>query len=104
MSKKSGDARSGMNWVVVSQNVAIGVTVVILGQFAWALRLHELPLVGVLFASFMPLAFVVIMTYFRSEQRTKGQAIAEGVFAGCIFLVVMTLVSVLFSLLSPPAA
>ncbi len=105
MSKKSKDVQSrGMNWVLVSQNVAIGVAVVILGQFAWALRLHELPLVGVVFASFIPLTFVVITTYFRSEQRTKGQAIAEGVFAGCIFLVVVTLVYGLFSLLSPPAA
>jgi len=93
-----------MDWVLVSQNVAIGVAVVILGQLAWAARLDELPLVGVLFASFMPLAFVGIMTYFRSEQRTRGQAIAEAVFAGCIFLVVMTLVYALFSFFSPRTA
>lgn len=103
MAKKSKDARSGMNWVLVSQNVAIGVAVVILSQLAWALRLQELPLVGVLFGSLMPLAFVVIMTYFRSEQRTKGQAIAEGIFTGCIFLVVMTLVSILFTFFSAQA-
>jgi hypothetical protein len=101
MAKKSGDTRSGMGWTLVSQNVAIGVAIVILGWLAFMLGLHQLPLVGVLFGNFAPLAFVVVMTYFRSGQRTKGQAIAEGVFAGCIFLVVMILVSALFSFFTP---
>jgi hypothetical protein len=43
------------------------------------------------------------MAYFRSEQRTRGQAIAEGVFAGRIFLIVMTLVSAVFSFFTPAA-
>lgn len=103
MAKKSGDTRSGMGWTLVSQNVAIGVAIVILGWLAFMLGLHQLPLVGVLFGNFAPLAFVVVMTYFRSEQRTRGQAIAEGVFAGCIFLIVMTLVSAVFSYFTPAA-
>jgi hypothetical protein len=104
MSKKSGDARRGMDWVLVSQNVAIGVAVVILHQLAFGMGLIQLPLVGVLFAYFMPLAFVVLMTYFRSEQRTKGQAVAEGIFAGFIFLAVILLVSALLSFLGAQAA
>jgi len=93
-----------MDWTLISQNVAIGLAVVILGWLALLLGLHQLPLVGVMFASFTPLAFVVVMTYFRSEQRTKGQQIAEGVFTGCVFLVVMSVVSVLLNMLIPPPA
>lgn len=104
MARKDRGTRSGMNWTVVSQNVALGLAIVVLGWLALLLRLHELPLVGVFFASFTPLAFVVMMTYFRSEQRTKGQAIAESVFAGCLFLVAMMVVSGLLNLISPPAA
>ncbi len=105
MSKKRKDVgRRGMDWGLVSQSVAIGIAVVILSQLAWALGLHQLPLVGALFASFMPLAFVAILTYFRSEQRTKAQAITEAVFAGCVFLIVMILVSALFSFFTRPPA
>lgn len=104
MSKKSKDVRSrGMDWTLVSQNVAIGVAVVILHELAFRMGLGGLPLVGLLFAYFMPMAFVGIMTYFRSHQRTRGQAIAEGVFAACIFLIVMSLVFGLLSLINPPA-
>ena len=103
MAKKSGDTRSGMGWALVSQTVAIGVAIVVLGWLAFMLGLHQLPLVGVLFGNFAPLAFVVVMTYFRSEQRTRGQAVAEGIFAGCIFLVAMILVSALLNLFVPPA-
>jgi len=104
MSKKDRSARSGMDWALISQNVAIGLAIVILGWLAVLLGLHQLPLVGVLFATFTPLAFVVAMTYFTSEQRTRGQAIAEGVFTGCIFLVVMTLVSAFLNTLIPLTA
>jgi hypothetical protein len=103
MAKKSGDTRSGMGWTLVSQNVAIGVAIVILHDLAAGMGLRVLPLVGMLFFYFMPMAFVVVMTYFRSEQRTKGQAVAEGLFAGFIFLIVMFLVSAIFSLLTPSA-
>lgn len=102
MSKNKG-ARSGMNWTLVSQNVAIGVVIVLLSPLV-AQAGMQLPFVGVVAAFFMPLAFVIMMTYFRSEQRTRGQGIAEGVFAGCIFLVVMTLVSMLFGLFGTPGA
>ena len=97
MAKKSEVEKSGMGWTLVSQNVAIGVAIVVLGGLAFMLGLHQLPLVGVLFANFTPLAFIVVMTYFRSEQRTKGQAISEGVFAGCVFLVAMILVFLLIA-------
>lgn len=105
MSKSKG-ARSGMNWTLVSQNVAIGVVIVLLSPLVAQVAQAgmQLPFVGVLAAFFMPLAFVIMMTYFRSEQRTRGQGIAEGVFAGCIFLVVMTLMSMLFGLFGPPGA
>jgi len=104
MSKKSkGVKPRGMDWVLVSQNVAVGVAVVILHELAFRMGLGGLPLVGVLFAFFMPVAFVGIMTYFRSQQRTRGQAIAEGVFAACIFLIVMSLVFGLLTLFNPPA-
>ncbi len=103
MSKKDRGTRSGMDWTLVSQNVAIGVVVVLLTPLVAQLGM-QLPFVGVLAAFFMPLTFVIIMTYFRSEQRTRGQGIAEGVFAGCIFLVVMTLVSMLFGLFGTPGA
>jgi len=93
-----------MDWTLISQNVAIGLAIVILGKLAEPLGLHQLPLVGMLFATFTPLAFVVAMTYFRSEQRTRGQAIAEGVFTGCIFLLVMILVSGFLNTLIPAAA
>jgi len=92
--------------MLVSQSVAIGVAIVLVGLLmpSLAVRFPQLPGVDMLAVLFIPLAFVVIMTYFRSEQRTRGQAIAEGVFAGCIFLVVMTLVSVLLSFFSSQTA
>jgi hypothetical protein len=93
-----------MNWTMVSQNVALGVAVVILSSMAVGMGLHLLPLVGVAFQFFMPLAFVMLMTYFRSEQKTRGQAIAESVFAGCILLLVLTLVMAVLSLLIPAAS
>jgi len=106
MSKKNAGARSGMDWRLVSQNVAIGVAIVLLSPLVayLAMQLPQLPLVDVLAVLFVPFAFIVIMTYSRSGQRTKGQAIAEGVFAGFIFLVVMTLVSFLFSFFGSQAA
>jgi len=104
MPKKTGSAKSGMDWTIVSQNVALGVAIVILSWLAVGMGLNRLPLVGVVFDFFMPLAFVAMMTYFRSEQKTKGQAVAEGVFAGCIFLVILTLVFGLLSVVRPPAA
>jgi riboflavin transporter FmnP len=67
------------------------------------LGLHQLPLVGVAFQFFMPLAFVILMTYFRSEQKTRAQSVAEGVFAGCVLLVVLTLMLGVISILQPPA-
>ncbi|HUV73629.1 MAG TPA: hypothetical protein VMW79_04940 [Anaerolineae bacterium] len=103
MPKKPKARRSGMNWTIVSQNVALGVVVVVLSSMAVGLGLHQLPLIGVAFQFFMPLAFVLLMTYFRSEQKTRGQAVAEGVFAGCILLVVLTLMMAVISLLSPVA-
>ena len=63
-----------------------------------------LPLIGVVFQFFMPLAFVVLMTYFRSEQKTRPQAVAEGVFAGCILLVVLSLMMAVLGLLQPAAS
>jgi hypothetical protein len=105
MSKKGKEVRSrGMNWGLVSQNVAIGVAIVILHDLAFRMGLSTLPLVGLLFAYFTPLAFIGIMTYFRSEQRTRGQAIAEGVFAACIFLLALLAVLALYGFLNPPAA
>ncbi len=103
MPKESKARRSGMNWTMVSQNVALGVAVVILSSMAVSMGLHLLPLVGVAFQFFMPLAFVMLMTYFRSEQKTRGQAVAEGVFAGCILLLVLTLIMAVLSLFSPAA-
>ncbi len=104
MPKKTESARRGIDWTLVSQNVALGVIVVILGGLAVGLGLHRLPLVGVVFEFFMPLAFVILMTYFRSEQKTKSQSVTEGIFAGCIFLVIMSLVFAVFNLLRPPTA
>ena len=104
MPKESKRTRSGMNWTIISQSVALGVVVVVLSWMSIGLGLHLLPLIGVVFQFFMPLAFVVLMTYFRSEQKTRPQAVAEGVFAGCIVLVVLALVMAVVGTLSPPAA
>jgi len=103
MPKEPKRTRSGMDWGLVSQNVALGVVIVVLSWLAVGLGLHQLPLVGVVFQFFMPLAFVVVMTYFRSEQRTRAQAISEGVFAGCILLVVLSLIMAVVGLLVPAA-
>jgi hypothetical protein len=103
MPKEPKRTRSGMDWTTVSQNVALGVVIVVLSQMAYGLKLYQLPLVGVVFQFFMPLAFVVAMTYFRSEQKTRGQAIAESVFAGCLVLVVLSLVMTVIGLLTPAA-
>lgn len=92
-----------MNWRLVSENAAIGVVIVLLSPVVAYFALRFSP-VRVLGAYFMPLAFVVVLTYFRSQQRTRVQAIAEGIFAGCVFLVVITLVSAVYTLISPPAA
>jgi len=103
MPKEPKRTRSGMDWTLVSQNVALGVVIVVLSWMSIGLGLHEKPLVGVVFQFFMPLAFVVVMTYFRSEQKTRAQAVAEGVFAGCLLLVVLSLMTVAIGLLSPGA-
>jgi hypothetical protein len=103
MPKEPKRTRSGMDWALLSQDVALGVVIVVLSQMAYGLGLHQLPLVGVVFQFFMPLAFVVAMTYFRSEQKTKGQAVAESIFAGCLLLVILSLVVVVIGLLSPAA-
>ena len=103
MPKEPKARRSGMDWAIVSQNVALGVVVVVLSSMAVGLGLHQLPLIGVAFQFFMPLAFVVLMTYFRSGQKTRAQAVTEGVFAGCILLVVLTLMMAIISLFSPAA-
>jgi hypothetical protein len=89
---------------MISQSVALGVVIVVLSWAAVGLGLHTLPLVGVAFQFFMPLAFVVLMSYFRSEQKTRAQAIAEAVFAGCILLVVLTLMLAVISIIQPPVA
>lgn len=102
--KQEKAKRSGMDWTVVSQNVALGVVIVVLSWLAVGLALHTLPLVGIVFQFFMPLAFVVLMTYFRSEQKTRGQAVAEGLFAGAILLVVLSLMMAVVSMLTPSAA
>lgn len=104
MPKRTSGRRSGMDWTVISQNVAIGMVVVVLSWMAIGLGLHLMPLIGVAFQFFMPLAFVALMTYFRSEQKTRAQAVSEGVFAGCILLVVLSLTMAVLSMLSPPAA
>ncbi|HUS71093.1 MAG TPA: hypothetical protein VM075_10030 [Anaerolineae bacterium] len=103
MPKEPKRTRSGMDWAIVSQNVALGVVIVVLSWMAVGLGLHQLPLVGVVFQFFMPLAFVVVMTYFRSEQKTRAQAVSEGVFAGCLLLVVLSLMMAVIGLLSPAA-
>ena len=103
MPKESKRTRSGMDWTIISQSVALGVVVVVLSWMSIGLGLHLLPLIGVVFQFFMPLAFVVLMTYFRSEQKTRAQAVAEGVFAGCILLVVLSLMMAVLGLLQPAA-
>ena len=103
MPKESKRTRSGMDWTIISQSVALGVVVVVLSWMSIGLGLHLLPLIGVMFQFFMPLAFVVLMTYFRSEQKTRAQAVAEGVFAGCILLVVLSLMMAVLGLLQPAA-
>lgn len=104
MPKQEKARRSGMDWTAVSQNVALGVVIVVLSWMAVGLGLHTLPLVGVVFQFFMPLAFVVLMTYFRSQQKTRPQAIAEGVFAGAILLAVLSLMMAVLSMLAPSTA
>ena len=103
MPKEPKRTRSGMDWTIVSQNVALGVMVFVLDLMAYGLGLRQLPWVGIVFQFFMPLAFVVMMTYFRSEQKTRAQAISEGVFAGCLLLVVLSLMMAVIGLLSPAA-
>jgi predicted branched-subunit amino acid permease len=103
MPRKAERTRSGMDWSIVSQNVALGVVVVVLSWMSVGLGLHQLPLIGVVFQFFMPLAFVVMMTYFRSEQKTRAQAASEAVFAGCILLVVLSLMMTVIGYLVPAA-
>lgn len=104
MPRKTEGAKTGIDWTVVSQSVALGVVIVILSYLAVGVGLHRLPLVGVVFQFFVPFAFVVLMTYYRSEQKTTAQSITEGIFAGCIFLLIMSLVFALFSLVRPATA
>jgi hypothetical protein len=92
----------GIDARLVSQNVAMGVAIVLLSPLVWYVG-SRVPMVDVLAAYFMPVAFVGILTYFRSRQTTRGQSIAEAVFAACLFLVVMTLVSAVLSLLGSQA-
>jgi hypothetical protein len=101
MPKQGKEKAPGIDWAMVSQSVALGVMVVVLSWLAIGLGLHQLPLVGVIFQFFTPLALVVLMTYFRSQQRTRGQAMAEGLFAGCILLVVLSLIMAVLSTLMP---
>jgi len=101
MPKEPERTRSGMDWTLVSQNVALGVVIVVLSLLAAGLGLHQLPWVGIVFQFFMPLAFVVLMTYFRSGQRTRAQAVSEAIFAGCLLLVVLSLMMAVIGLLGP---
>jgi len=103
MPKEPKRTRSGMDWALVSQNVALGVVIVVLSLLAAGLGLHQLAWVGIVFQFFMPLAFVVLMTYFRSAQKTRAQAVSEGVFAGCLLLVVLSLMMAVIGLLGPAA-
>jgi predicted branched-subunit amino acid permease len=103
MAKRAKGGRKGLDWTVISQNVALGVVIVVLSWMAVGLGLHQLPLVGVAFEFFMPLAFVILIGYFRSEQKTRAQAVAEGVFAGCVLLVVLTLMLGVISILQQSA-
>jgi predicted branched-subunit amino acid permease len=103
MPKQEKAKRSGMDWTAVSQNVALGVVIVVLSWLAIGMGLHTLPLVGIVFQFFMPLAFVVLMTYFRSRQKTRAQAVAEGLFAGAILLVVLSLMMAIVGVLAPAA-
>lgn len=103
MPKELKRTRSGMDWALVSQNVALGVVIVVLSWLTIGLGLHLLPWVGIVFQFFMPLAFVAMMTYFRSEQKTRAQAVSEGVFAGCLLLVVLSLMMAVIGLLGPAA-
>lgn len=101
MPKQAKAKGPGIDWTVVSQSVALGVIVVVLSWLAIGLGLHQLPFVGPVFQFFMPLALVVLVTYFRSQQRTRGQAVAEALFAGCILLVVLSLILAVGSTLAP---
>lgn len=104
MPKQEKAKRSGLDWTAVSQNVALGVVIVVLSWLSVGLRLHTLPLLGIVFQFFVPLAFVVLMTYFRSEQKTKAQAVTEGLFAGAVLLVVLSLMMAVVSMLAPSPA
>ncbi len=103
MAKGAKSGRQGMDWTMISQNVALGVVVVVLSWTAVGMGLHQLPLVGIAFQFFMPLAFVILMSYFRSEQKTRAQAVAEGVFAGCVLLVILNLMLAVISIIQPAA-
>jgi predicted branched-subunit amino acid permease len=102
MAKSAKGGRSGLDWTMISQSVALGLVIVVLSWAAVGMGLQQLPLVGVAFQFFMPLAFVVLIAYFRSEQKTRAQAVAEGVFAGCVLLVILTLMLAVISIIQPP--
>jgi predicted branched-subunit amino acid permease len=103
MPKGAKGGKRGMDWTMISQNVALGVVVVVLGWMAAGMGLHQLPLIGVAFEFFIPVAFVILMSYYRSEQKTKAQAAAEGVFAGCVLLVILNLMLAVISIIQPAA-
>ena len=104
MPKESKRTRTALDGTIISQSVALGVVVVVLGDLSVRLGLHLLPLIGTVFQFFTPVAFVVLMTYFRSEQKTRPQAVAEGIFAGCIMWGVLTLMMEVIRTLTPPVA
>lgn len=79
--------RRGMNWRLVFHTVLISLVIWVVGIA-----------LGVLFGNnptfilwYIPAALVTIIAYYRSEQPTRFQVIAEAAFTGAVFVVIVQL-------------
>lgn len=85
--------RRGINWRIVFHTVAIGAIIWVAGIFLGVALGNDPSFI--LF--YIPAALVTVLAYYRTEQKTRMQSIAEAIFSGAVFLVILQILSILLS-------
>ncbi|MBI2845611.1 MAG: hypothetical protein HYX86_03585 [Chloroflexi bacterium] len=85
--------RRGINWRMVLHTVGVGVIIWAAGIFLGVALGNDPSFV--LF--YVPAALVTVLAYYRSEQKTRAQGIAEAIFTGAVFMVILQILSILLS-------
>lgn len=83
---EEGIPRRGMNWRLVFHTVLISLAVWVAG---FSLGFFTGNPSFILW--YMPAALVTVLAYYRSEQPTRFQVIAEAAFTGAVFVIIVQL-------------